>query len=153
MQCNTNYTGSIENFEYINLRVLKKYSQLFPDADLGLSDHTPGHTTVLGAIALGAKAIEKHFTLDNNLEGPDHLFSMTPKSWREMVDRARELELAMGSSSEKKIERNEKESSVIQRRSLILNKDLPKGHVIESEDLVALRPCPPQAWSCTRRIS
>ena len=51
MQCNTNYTGSLDNFNYINLNVLKKYKKLFPNAIIGLSDHTPGHETILGAIA------------------------------------------------------------------------------------------------------
>ena len=65
MQCNTNYTASIDNFKYINLKVLNTYSELFPDAVLGLSNHTPGDVTVLGAIAFGALVFEKHFTDDN----------------------------------------------------------------------------------------
>ena len=67
MQCNTNYTNSSENFKYINLNVLNSYKKIFKNKIvLGLSDHTPGNSTVLGAIALGAKVIEKHFTDDNN---------------------------------------------------------------------------------------
>ena len=89
MQCNTNYTASLENFKYIQLNVLKVYREMFPDLVLGLSDHTPGHATVLGAVALGARMIEKHFTDDVGCDGPDHLFSMDPKSWREMVARTR----------------------------------------------------------------
>ena len=85
MQCNTNYTASIENYKYINLRVLNTYKELFPDCVLGLSDHTYGHATVLGACALGARVFEKHFTDDNDRIGPDHKFSMTPKTWKEMV--------------------------------------------------------------------
>ena len=96
MQCNTNYTGSIENFQHVNLRVLQTYGVLFPDAVLGLSDHTPGHATALGAVALGARVIEKHFTDDNSRPGPDHAFAMTPAAWREMVERTRELESALG---------------------------------------------------------
>ena len=84
MQCNTNYTGKNENFEYINLNVLKQYSQIWPEAVLGLSDHTSGHATVLGAVALGARAIEKHFTDDKSQEGPDHGFSMDPIDWKEI---------------------------------------------------------------------
>ena len=77
MQCNTNYTNSLKNFNYINLNVLKKYKKIFKNrVILGLSDHTPGHSTVLGAISLGARVIEKHFTDNNNQSGPDHLFSM-----------------------------------------------------------------------------
>ena len=65
MQCNTNYTADHENFKYINLNVLKDYQKEWPNIKLGLSDHTPGDVTVLGAVALGATIIEKHFT-DNN---------------------------------------------------------------------------------------
>lgn len=141
MQCNTNYTASLENFQYINLNVLKVYAEIFPDCILGLSDHTPGHATVLGAIALGAKVIEKHFTDDNDRMGPDHTFAMNPQAWREMVDRSRELELALGKSI-KKVEDNELETVILQRRALCASKDLAAGHNILSEDLIALRPCP-----------
>lgn len=140
MQCNTNYTASLENFQYIELNVLKEYRKRYPDVVLGLSDHTPGHTTVLGAIALGARVVEKHFTDNNDREGPDHKFSMNPKSWREMVDRGRELEYALGTGV-KKIMDNEKESAIVQRRGLCASHDLKAGHVIQSSDLVALRPC------------
>jgi N-acetylneuraminate synthase len=106
MQCNTNYTGSIENMRYVHLNVLKTYRSMFPEMILGLSDHTPGHATVLGAVALGARMIEKHFTDDIDRNGPDHKFSMDPKSWRDMVDRTRELEAALGAGL-KKVEANE----------------------------------------------
>ena len=96
MQCNTNYTASKENLKYINLNVLKKYKKKFPNLILGLSDHTFGHSTVLGSIALGAKVIEKHFTDNNNRIGPDHKFSMNPRTWKDMVEAARELEVSMG---------------------------------------------------------
>jgi N-acetylneuraminate synthase len=140
MQCNTNYTASLENFKYIELNVLKEYRKKYPDIILGLSDHTPGHSTVLGSIALGAKVIEKHFTDDNDREGPDHKFSMNPRSWRDMVDRSRELEYALGTGI-KKIMDNEKESVVVQRRGLCASHDLDVGHIITSDDLIALRPC------------
>jgi len=140
MQCNTNYTASLENFKYIELNVLKEYRKKYPDIILGLSDHTPGHSTVLGSIALGAKVIEKHFTDDNDREGPDHKFSMNPRSWRDMVDRSRELEYALGTGI-KKIMDNEKESVVVQRRGLCASHDLEVGRIITSDDLIALRPC------------
>ena len=76
MQCNTNYTASLENFKYIQLNVLKVYKEMYPEMVLGLSDHTPGHSTVLGAVTLGARMIEKHFTDDTSRPGPDHPFSM-----------------------------------------------------------------------------
>ena len=94
MQCNTNYTADPENFRHINLNVLKAYQVMFPEVVLGLSDHTPGHATALGAIALGARVLEKHFTDDTGREGPDHPFSMAPGPWKEMVERIRELEAA-----------------------------------------------------------
>ena len=133
MQCNTNYTADSENYDYINLNVLKTYKNLFPKAVLGLSDHTFGHATVLGAITLGARIIEKHFTLDNNLPGPDHKFSMNPKTWKEMILRSRELERSLGSKT-KKIELNEIDTVVVQRRSIHASKFLEKNHVIKKED-------------------
>ena len=97
MQCNTNYTAESNNFNHINLNVLKTFKKRYPKIILGLSDHTFGHSTVLGAITLGARMVEKHFTDNNNREGPDHKFSMNPKSWKDMVDRSRELENSLGS--------------------------------------------------------
>ncbi|MDC2978515.1 N-acetylneuraminate synthase family protein [Pelagibacteraceae bacterium] len=141
MQCNTNYTASLKNFEYINLNVLKSFNLKYPSILTGLSDHTPGHSTVLGAIALGISAVEKHFTDNNNLEGPDHKFSMNPKSWKEMVDRSRELEISLGSNI-KKVERNEVDTHILQRRSYIANKIVKKNTDIKIEDFDLLRPCP-----------
>ena len=140
MQCNTNYTGSLENFKSINLNVLKTYKKLFPQLILGLSDHTPGHSTVLGAVSLGARVVEKHFTNDNDLYGPDHPFSMNPKNWKNMVDRTRELEISLGNGL-KKVEENEIETVVIQRRGIRVNKDIKKGKIISEDDLSFLRPC------------
>lgn len=139
MQCNTNYTGSIENFKYCNLNVLKKYAKMYPNVMLGLSDHTPGHATTLGAITLGARVIEKHFTDDNNQEGPDHAFAMNPKSWRDMVDRSYELLQALG-DGEKRVEPNEELSMLVQRRCIRVNKIMMKDQVIRKEDLIVLRP-------------
>lgn len=141
MQCNTNYTASLENFKYVNLNVLKTFKLNFPEAILGLSDHTPGHSTVLGAVTLGARVIEKHFTDDNNREGPDHKFSMNPKDWRLMVDHTRELESALGGEI-KKIEDNEKETFIIQRRAIRATKDLQPNTIIQKDNLTFLRPCP-----------
>jgi N-acetylneuraminate synthase len=139
MQCNTNYTGSIENFRYINLNVLNTYSEMFPSVILGLSDHSPGHSTVIGSIALGARVIEKHFTDDTNREGPDHGFSMNPKSWSEMVQRSRELEAALGDGI-KRVEGNEHQTAVVQQRCLRARKTLNTGHILTSDDVEALRP-------------
>ena len=142
MQCNTNYTGVAENLHHIHLSVLNTYRAEFPDAILGLSDHTHGNVTVLGAVAMGARVIEKHFTDDVHREGPDHHFSMTPETWREMVERTRDLEAALGSAL-KVVAENEKETVVIQRRGLRFARPLTTGTVIGADDLVALRPATP----------
>jgi len=144
MQCNTNYTAELENFKYINLNVLKTYHALWPEVVLGLSDHTPKHATVLGAVALGARAIEKHFTDDNQRVGPDHPFSMTPETWREMVDRTRELELALG-ATDKFVAGNEQETYIVQRRCLRAARDIKAGEAISEDMLEALRPATPGA--------
>jgi N-acetylneuraminate synthase len=144
MQCNTNYTASLENFDHIHLNVLKTYRAMYPEVVLGLSDHTPGHATVLGAIALGARVVEKHFTDDTGRDGPDHPFSMDPTTWREMVDRTRELERAMGSGS-KLVAGNESETVVIQRRCLRASRDLSAGETLSREDIDVLRPATPGA--------
>jgi sialic acid synthase SpsE len=141
MQCNTNYTASLENFRYIQLNVLRSFRAMYPDLVLGLSDHTPGHATVLGAIALGARVVEKHFTDDNERNGPDHRFSMDPRHWREMVNRSRELEAALGTGV-KQVEQNERETVVLQRRAIRLSHNIPAGHVLTQDDLIVLRPCP-----------
>lgn len=144
MQCNTNYTASLENFKYIQLNVLKEFRRKFPNVILGLSDHTPGHTTVLGAVALGARAIEKHFTNDTTRDGPDHKFSMDYKTWKDMVDRTRELEHSLGNEL-KKVEDNEKETVILQRRAIRAKKDLFEGTIICKDDIEVLRPCPENA--------
>lgn len=141
MQCNTNYTASLENFKYIQLNVLKTYREMYPTAVLGLSDHTPGHATVLGAVTLGARMVEKHFTDDIKRVGPDHKFSMDPTTWREMVDRTRELELALGNGI-KKVEGNESETVVLQRRAIRFRGPLAAGTLVQVEHLFPLRPCP-----------
>jgi len=144
LQCNTNYTASLENFKFIQLNVLRTYRITYPDMVLGLSDHTPGHATVLGAVALGARIVEKHFTDDTGRTGPDHVFSMDPRTWREMVDRTRELESSLGTGV-KKIEGNEKETAVLQRRAVRLKRDLPVGTSLTRDVIEALRPCPEDA--------
>jgi len=144
MQCNTNYTASLENFKHIHLNVLKTYAVAFPDVVLGLSDHTPGHSTVLGAVALGARLIEKHFTDDNSRQGPDHPFSMTPATWRDMVDRTRELEDSLGEPV-KRVAANELATVVVQRRCLRAAQDLPAGAILKREMLDVLRPAPRHA--------
>ena len=147
MQCNTNYTSSLDNFKYINLNVLNDYKKIFKNrVILGLSDHTPGSTTVLGAIALGAKVIEKHFTDNNSRKGPDHKFSMNPITWKAMVKSSREMEVSLG-NGKKIIEFNEKQSSIVQRRGVWLCQDKKKNDKLTIEDCKFLRPCPKNSIS------
>jgi len=144
MQCNTNYEGSLENIHHVNLRVLNQYAEMFPGVTLGLSDHTPGHVTVLGAVALGARVIEKHFTDDTTRVGPDHGFSMDPQTWAAMVEDTRKLEAALGTGS-KGIEDNELETIVLQRRCVRAQRDISAGEILTRSDVEVLRPAPPEA--------
>jgi N-acetylneuraminate synthase len=141
MQCNTNYTGEFDNFKFLNLNVIVSFKDEFPNAVLGLSDHSQGHVAVLGAIALGARAIEKHFTDDVTRVGPDHAFSLDPTAWKKMVDDARILEMALGDGI-KRVEENEVDARIVQRRALRFSRDIKAGTPIKSDDLIALRPCP-----------
>lgn len=125
MQCNTNYTASPENFKYINLNVLKIYKEKYPDAILGLSDHTFGHSTVLGA-----RVFEKHFTDDNSRSGPNHKFLMNPKTWREMVNAANELYYAL-SDGIKRVEENEKDKLI----GKVLNRTVKSDERVMWEDI------------------
>jgi N-acetylneuraminate synthase len=149
MQCNTNYTGSHENFAYVNINVLRAFAIRWPGMVLGLSDHTPGHSAVVAAVALGARVIEKHFTDDNSRDGPDHSFALNPGTWRAMVTAAREVELAMGDGV-KRVEDNEVDTVVIQRRALRAKATLPAGTILTEEHLDALRPCPQGACPPSR---
>ena len=144
MQCNTNYEGSIDNVAHVNLGVLRQYAHRFPGVTLGLSDHTPGHVTVLGAVALGARAVEKHFTDDTSRVGPDHSFSMDPTTWREMVKATRLLEASMGTGL-KRVEENESQTVVLQRRCVRLARDISAGTLITRDDVEVLRPAPREA--------
>ncbi|HWQ83775.1 MAG TPA: N-acetylneuraminate synthase family protein [Anaerolineales bacterium] len=144
LQCNTNYTASLENFDSIHLRVLDTYRVMFPDIVLGLSDHTAGHATVLGAVALGGRVVEKHFTDDITRTGPDHPFSMTPQTWAEMVQRTRELERALG-SADKVVAENEKQTVIVQRRCLRAARPIQAGEVLTREMIDVLRPAAPGA--------
>ncbi len=141
MQCNTNYTNDANNISYVNLKVLVSW---WGGGVIGLSDHTHGHAAVLGAVALGARVIEKHFTEDNLGNGPDHAFAMEPVEWATMVGRTRELEFALGDGI-KKVEENEKETVVLQRRAIRAKHDIASGKILTQDDLLFLRPCPENA--------
>lgn len=141
MQCNTNYTANKKNLKFLNLNVLKRYQELFPNIVLGLSDHTLSSVSVLGAVTLGARVIEKHFTDNNKRIGPDHSFALDIKAWKEMVDRTRELEESLGTEI-KKIESNESETVILQRRCIRASRVIKAGEKLTKENLEFLRPCP-----------
>ncbi len=141
MQCNTNYTADEKNFKNINLNVLNFYKKKFPNIVLGLSDHTKGYATVLGAITMGVRVVEKHFTDNNNLNGPDHLFSMNPKDWKEMIIASRQLENSFGDGI-KRVEKNEMQTVIIQRRAVCASSFIEKNSRIKKKNLICLRPSP-----------
>jgi len=144
MQCNTNYELGVDNKSSMNLNVLKSYSEKFPDAILGLSDHTNSISSVVVAYALGARVFEKHFTDDINREGPDHGFSMTPKKFQEMVRSIEETQRLLGKDT-KIIESNEKESFIVQRRALHATREIKINDIFEIDMVTELRPCPNNA--------
>jgi N-acetylneuraminate synthase len=139
LQCNTNYTASLDNFRHLNLHVLETFKKRWPAFVVGLSDHTRGVASVLASVTLGAKIIERHFTDDINREGPDHKFATDPAEWAVMVEETRRVELALG-SYRKSIAENERMSSVVQRRCLRAGRDMARGTVLTRKDIDVLRP-------------
>jgi N-acetylneuraminate synthase len=144
MQCNTNYTASPENYDHLHLNVLKTYASMFPGVILGLSDHTHALASVLGAVTLGARVIERHFTDRNDREGPDHKFAMNPVNWARMVEETRLLERALG-KPDKFICANEQQTAIVQRRCLRAARDIKAGEVFTREMIDVLRPATPGA--------
>ncbi|SDW09598.1 pseudaminic acid synthase [Tepidimicrobium xylanilyticum] len=134
LKCTSAYPSPMED---INLKVIPNMKDTF-NTIVGLSDHTLGHTVALGAVALGAKIVEKHFTLDRADGGPDAKFSMEPDEFKEMVERIRDLEKALGQVTYELTEkqRNSREHS----RSLFVVKDIKKGEVFTHENVKSIRP-------------
>ncbi len=139
MQCNTNYTASPNNYDHLHINVLKTYATMFPNVILGLSDHTHAVAPILGAVTLGARVIERHFTDSNNREGPDHKFAMDPDKWARMVEETRLLERSLG-SADKFIAENEKDTAIVQRRCLRAARDIQAGEVFTRDMIDVLRP-------------
>ncbi len=144
MQCNTNYTASPNNYDHLHLNVLKTFGTMFPDVILGLSDHTHSVAPVLGAVTLGARVIERHFTDSNDREGPDHKFAMNPENWAKMVEETRLLERSLG-SPDKFIAANEQDTQIVQRRCLRAAREIKAGEVFTREMFDVLRPATPGA--------
>lgn len=139
MQCNTSYTASPDNYDHLHINVLKTYAAMFPDVVLGLSDHTHSPAPIVGAVALGARVIERHFTDDNDRAGPDHKFAMNPHDWADMVEQVRTLERSLG-SVEKFVAGNEQDTYIVQRRCLRAARDIKAGEVFTREMVEPLRP-------------
>jgi N-acetylneuraminate synthase/N,N'-diacetyllegionaminate synthase len=110
------------------------------EVKVGYSDHTLGIEVPIAAVALGACVIEKHFTLNRSLPGPDHAASLEPNELKAMVSAIRNIEEAISGSGIKEPSVSEKKNIAIARKSIYVNKSLFKGSIIRAEDLIALRP-------------
>ncbi|SDZ17666.1 N-acetylneuraminate synthase [Proteiniborus ethanoligenes] len=134
LKCTSAYPSPMED---INLRVIPNLRDTFGTI-VGLSDHTLGHTVPLGAVALGAKIVEKHITLSRSDGGPDAKFSMEPDEFKEMVIRIRELEKALGQVTYELTEKQKKSRE--HSRSLFVVKDIKKGEVFTEDNVRSIRP-------------
>ena len=135
LHCTSSYPSEPEE---VNLKKMLTIRQAF-DVIVGFSDHTVGTIAATGAIALGAKVIEKHFTLDKNLPGPDHWFSSDPKGLSQLVQAIRYTEKSLGNYVIKPTPK-EMEMRKIARRSIVAARDIKKGEIITSEALCVKRP-------------
>ncbi|EFQ4877650.1 N-acetylneuraminate synthase [Campylobacter upsaliensis] len=135
LHCNTEYPTP---FEDVNLNALKTLKEAFK-LEVGYSDHTEGIVASLGAVALGAVVIEKHFTLDKTMEGPDHRASLEFEELRALCKGIRELEKALGSGI-KKASKSEAKNKIIARKSLVAKREIQKGEKFSEENLTTKRP-------------
>ena len=136
LQCTSEYPAP---FEELNLRVIETFKKEFPSAIIGFSDHSEGILAGCIAVSLGAKILEKHFTLWKGLEGPDHQASLSPEELFEWVKSIRLTEKMLGDGI-KKIQPSEKEVRKVARRSIYLRKNKRKGEKINKKDIITLRP-------------
>lgn len=125
--------------DQVNLRKITTLRMIFDKAIIGFSDHSEGITACLGAVALGANVLEKHFTLDRNLPGPDHWFSADPAELNALVHEVRRLERSLGSGSFKP-SREEIEMAHLCRRSIVAARDIKSGNILCTEDIAFKRP-------------
>lgn len=131
LQCTAGYPAA---WEELDLRVIPAYLESFPSAVIGLSSHDNGIAMATAAVALGARIVEKHFTLDRTWRGTDHKFSLEPVGLRKMVRDLQRLHLAMG-STEKRVHESEQAPILKMAKSLVASRDLPIGHVLTVEDI------------------
>ncbi|MGM9836628.1 MAG: N-acetylneuraminate synthase [Muribaculaceae bacterium] len=135
LHCNTQYPTP---FCDVNLAAMNTLRQTF-DTTVGYSDHTRGIEVPIAAVAMGAKVIEKHFTLDCNLPGPDHKASLEPEQLRAMVDAIRNVEQSIGSSV-KRPSASETPNIVVARKSIVAARPIAKGEILNEENITVKRP-------------
>lgn len=135
LHCSTEYPAPLDE---VNLKAMLTIKEEF-DVDIGYSDHTKGLEASLAAVSLGARVIEKHFTLDRNLPGPDHIASLEPEELKSMIDSIRIIERLLG--SDKKIVTNaEKKNINIARKSIVANASILKGDIFSEKNITTKRP-------------
>lgn len=135
LQCNTEYPTPYED---VNLLAMQQIKKEF-DVAVGYSDHTKGIEVPIAAVALGASVIEKHFTLDRNMEGPDHKASLEPDELKAMVSAIRHIEKAIGSGN-KTVSESERKNIAIARKSIVAACPIKKGDVLSEDNLTVKRP-------------
>ena len=136
LHCNTEYPTPMED---VNLRAMLHIQQKVGVA-IGYSDHTLGIEVPIAAVALGATVIEKHFTLDKTLPGPDHKASLEPEELKAMVMAIRNIEKAIGGSGLKEVSKSEAKNKPIARKSIVATKTIKKGDLFSVENLTVKRP-------------
>ncbi len=136
LHCNTEYPTPMQD---VNLKAMNYIAQTL-NVTVGYSDHTLGIEVPIAAVALGAIVIEKHFTLDRRMEGPDHSASLEPDELKSMVVAIRNIEKAISGSGTKEPSDSELKNKAIARKSIHLANDLSAGHVLSANDLVMKRP-------------
>ena len=136
LHCNTEYPTPMQD---VNLKAMNHIAKELM-VSIGYSDHTLGIEVPIAAVALGATIIEKHFTLDRTMEGPDHRASLEPAELRNMVSAIRNIEKAMSGSGIKEPSSSEIKNKSVARKSIHLAKSLPAGHLLTAGDLVMKRP-------------
>lgn len=145
LHCNTEYPTP---FEDVNLRAMHELSEKF-GVSVGYSDHTQGIEVPIAAVALGATVIEKHFTLDRTMEGPDHKASLEPNELKAMVSAIRHIELSLG-TGHKDVSPSERKNIEIARKSIVAARAIKKGEMLTEENLTVKRPgtgLSPMRWN------